>query len=116
MKKCVGLILALIFLFSCSTAFGEIEKIELQPGLYEIGKDIESDEWEFRFTNSDFMTKINYGQIEKDGTFKVDYPYFFSISLVMKWIQNPKIMLYLMDGDYLEISYSPCTIYREIEE
>lgn len=114
MKKLLAVILlGLIF---CSSAVAELEKVELQPGTYEIGKDIEQGEWEFRFTNSDFMTKIEYGQMNKDGTFKTDYPYFFSVSLMMKWVQNPKIMLYLMNGDYLQISFSPCVIYRETEE
>ena len=111
MKRLIALVL--LGLMVCSTAFAEIEKVELQPGTYEIGKDIESGDWEFRFTNSDFMTRIDYGQIDKDGSFKTDYPYFFSISLIMKWVQNPKISLYLMDGDYLQISYSPCVIYKE---
>ena len=112
MKRLIELILC-IWLTICSSAFAEIEKVELQPGTYEIGKDIESGEWEFRFTNSDFMTRIDYGQMDKDGSFKTDYPYFFSISLIMKWVQNPKISLYLMGGDYLQISYSPCVIYKE---
>ena len=117
MKKLAALILVLgLIIGSSAVAVAELEKIELQPGTYEIGKDIEQGEWEFRFTNSDFMTRIDYGQMNRDGTFKTDYPYFFSISLIMKWVQNPKIMLYLMNGDYLQITYSPCVIYREIEE
>ncbi len=114
MKKLLAVILCLGLMVG-SSAFAEPDKVELQPGLYKIGKDIERGEWEFRFTNSDFMTKIEYGQMNSDGTFKTDYPYFFSISLMMKWVQNPRIMLYLMDGDYLQISYSPCALYRETE-
>lgn len=114
MKKLLALIC--VGLMVCSSAMAEIIHVDLEPGTYEVGKDIEPGIWEVRFTDSDFSTRIDYGQMKEDGTFDISYPNFFSISLMMKWVENPRITLYLMEGDYLQISYSSCSFYQGLEE
>lgn len=114
MKKFLFLIC--VGLMFCSSAIAETTCLDLEPGVYRVGKDIEEGEWEIHFTNSDFSTRIDYGQMKEDGTFDISYPNFFSISLMMKWTENPKITVYLMEGDDLQISYSSCSLYQETDK
>jgi hypothetical protein len=115
MKRLIALLCAILLMFA-SSAMAELQEITLEPGMYEIGKDIEAGKWELGFVKSDFSIRLDYGRFDAEENPDISYPYFFSASFMMKWNQNPKLTVYLLDGDFLKVSFSSCTLYRDVPQ
>lgn len=89
----------------------------LEPGVYKIGVDFPSGEYEITFHDLNYICVINYSNaLDDDGTPTLDGVYSYSLSFISaNWWQGARINVYLLYGDYFEVQYSPCTIFEIVE-
>lgn len=106
----------LIMLFLLPTAFASrLQPIWLEPGLYEVGKDIPAGHYDVRFKELDNIVRISYSrQLNDDGS--LDLTTFYSYSLTYsasEWWQAVYPIIYVLDDGYLLIEHSPCEFWPE---
>lgn len=101
-------------------ALAEIEpewdgSYRLEPGLYEIGIDIPEGHYDVRFKGLDQSCTIQYSLL-LDYMNEPDMTCFYSYSFTYeadKWWQAVYPIIYVLDGGYLKINQSCCSLYPE---
>ena len=115
MKKYVLCLLIVLLFVPTASANSRTQPIKLEPGLYEIGKDIPSGHYDVRFKGLDHVIRISYSsQLKDDGTLDMLYFYSYSLSYTAKdWWQAVYPVIYVLDGGYLQIEHSACELWPE---
>ena len=114
MKKVISMLMCMLLCFGIVSAFGLESEYRLEPGIYEVGKDIPEGYYDIRIKGLDQYCTIRHSvDVNLDGTLNMDT--FYSYELTFSASQNywqgchPNIML--MDGAYIEIVNSYCVLY-----
>ena len=115
MKKVVSLILFMVLLcFGIAVASGSNEEYTLEPGMYEVGKDIPSGYYDIRIKGLDQYCIIRHSiDVNLDGTLNMDtfYSYELTFTANQNYWQGCHPNILLMDGAYIEIVNSYCVLY-----
>ncbi len=115
MKKLILCLIICILFTSNATASSKKHPIRLEPGIYEIGKDLPGGHYDVRFKGLEYIIRINYSsQLKEDGTLDMMQFYSYSLSYSAKdWWQAVYPIIYVLDGGYLQIEYSSCELWPE---
>lgn len=111
MKRLIALVL--LGLMICSSAFAEKERYTLEPGIYKVGTDIPSGHYDVRFKGNDYVTILHFSdRLTKEGTLDLTSYYSYSFTFATnEWWQAVYPIILLLDGGYLQIEFSSCTLY-----
>ncbi|NLG58531.1 MAG: hypothetical protein GX540_08965 [Clostridiales bacterium] len=114
MKRIILLLVICLLLIPAALADKNIP-IKLEPGIYEIGKDLPSGHYDVRFKGLDYIIRINYSsQLKEDRSLDMMNFYSYSLSYSAKdWWQAVYPIIYVLDGGYLQIEHSSCELWLE---
>lgn len=115
MKKVVLLLLCTLFLSSASAnqdyfnlSYGDY--FDLEPGLYEIGKDFPTGKYDIRFNDLDEWVSVTYKDEEIEGLEPKTFTFTFSSE--MNWWNPGGFLVTLFQGTLL-VEHSPIRLWVE---
>ena len=115
MKRIFALILCFLLFIPAGYAENKPQFYDLEPGLYEIGKDIPAGKYDIRFNklNANLTITYSYTLNEKNEPNLSDSQSFtFSFSSSSNWWNIGSFLVTLYPG-YLLIQNSPCRLWIE---
>lgn len=110
------LICIMLVLLVLPTVYADIpQPIKLEPGLYEVGKDLPAGHYDVRFKGLDNIIRISYSrQLNPDGTLDMTIFYSYSLSYTAnEWWQAVYPIIYILEDGYLLVEYSSCELWPE---
>jgi len=111
LKKLLCLLLCLLCLPFGASA--EYESYTFEPGIYKVGTDIPSGHYDVRFKGNDYVTILHFSdRLTDEGTLDFNSYYSYSFTFASnEWWQAVYPIILLLDGGYLQIEFSSCTLY-----
>lgn len=121
MKRFLCLMLCLLFVSSASAGqerfnlkYGDF--FDLEPGLYEVGKDFQDGKYDIRFIGMDKSISISYSyDLNLDGTLDLSNIYSFSLTFNSdsNWWNASGFLVNLFSPGYLLIENGTCRMWVE---
>lgn len=114
MKRIIVFAVCFFLLVSSAIAETKPEYYDLEPGLYEIGKDIPSGKYDIRFNGLNQELTISYSWVLKNGLpdLSVSQAFSFTFSSFSNWWNIGGFVVTLFPG-YIQIENSPCRLWIE---
>lgn len=116
MKKLFALILVglLIGLLICASAIAE-DYLDLEPGIYQVGKDIETGKYDIRFNKLDKNITVSFSaELDENGIPDLtnEQSFSFAFNSSSNWWNIGGFTVTLYPG-FLQIENSPCRMWIE---
>lgn len=116
MKKAMALFMITLILLGLVPFASAANTITLQPGMYEVGKEIPSGHYDIRFQGMDKgYVKLAFSDRQKDdGALDLETYYSFALdfSTAQNWWNVGGFVCYLPDG-YLSVEGCSIVLYEE---
>lgn len=115
MKKFIAALAAAMLLCGSATADVKYENgaYVLEPGVYQVGKDIPGGHYDARFKDLKVACSFSFSeQLNEEGSADMTQYYSYSFSYISgQWWQAVYPIVFILDGGYVEVEYSPCHLY-----
>ena len=112
---CLGLVIGFSALADQQRSFKGGDFIELEPGVYEVGKDFPSGKYDIRFNGLDQYITVSYSyKLDENGLPDLtdEQSFSFTFSSATNWWNIGGFVVTLFPG-YLQIENSPCRMWIE---